>query len=86
MNSIFYYVLTQIRVRMYVSIQIGKDESGYEAIQQFIAAKTAQVKNLRDVEGRCIHDDMDDNDMQRPSPPPKLRLFPCKYLGIFQLF
>lgn len=63
---------------MYVSIQIGKHESGYEAIQQFVAAKTAHIRDLRDVEGRCIQDDLDDNDMQRPSPPPKLHLYPCK--------
>lgn len=60
---------------MYVTIQISKDESGYEAIQQFIASKTTQIHKLRDVEGRCIHDENND-DMQGPSPPPKLKLFP----------
>lgn len=63
---------------MYVSIHIGKDESGYEAIQEFVSTQTSQVKSLRDVEGRCISEDDDNNDMQGPSPPPKLQLFPCK--------
>jgi hypothetical protein len=62
---------------MYVSIQVSKDETGYEAIQQFIATKTAQIHKLRDVEGRCEDDDNAD-DMQGPSAPPKLKLFPCK--------
>ncbi|KAG2197339.1 hypothetical protein INT47_012769 [Mucor saturninus] len=54
-----------------------KDESGYDAIQQFVAGKTAQVKSLRVVEGRCVSEDSDDNyDLQGPSPPPKLQLFP----------
>lgn len=63
---------------MYVSIEIGKNESGYEAIQQFVASKTTQVQNLRKVEGRCFFDDDQNHDMQGPSPPPKIRLFPCK--------
>lgn len=74
-NSWFYFIVNFIRVRMYVTIQISKDESGYDAIQQFIASKTTQIHKLRDVEGRCIHDDSND-DMQGPSPPPKLKLYP----------
>lgn len=64
---------------MYVSIHIGKEECGYDAIQEFVSSKTSQVKSLRDVEGRCISEETGDNyDMQGPSPPPKLQLFPCK--------
>ncbi|CEP19579.1 hypothetical protein [Parasitella parasitica] len=76
LHSLFYYLVNYIKERMYVSIQIGKNETGYDAIQQFVATKTAHIRDLRDVEGRCIHDDNDDNDMQRPSPPPKLHLYP----------
>lgn len=63
-----------------MSIQIAKDQTGYDAIQQFVAAKTAHIRDLRDVEGRCIYDDDDNDDMQGPSPPPKLHLYPCKLL------
>ncbi|KAI8637407.1 P-loop containing nucleoside triphosphate hydrolase protein [Parasitella parasitica] len=76
LHSLFYYLVNYIKERMYVSIQIGKNETGYDAIQQFVATKTAHIRDLRDVEGRCIHDDSDDSDMQRPSPPPKLHLYP----------
>lgn len=79
LHSLFYYLANMVKERMYVSIHIGRDESGYEAIQQFIGTKTSQLKSLRDVEGRCImEDDNNTNDMQGPSPPPKLQLFPCK--------
>jgi MoxR-like ATPase len=63
---------------MYVSIQIGKDQSGYDAIQQFVASKTTHDRNLREVEGRCTDEDDDDDDMQKATPPPQLKLFPCK--------
>ncbi|KAI8048757.1 P-loop containing nucleoside triphosphate hydrolase protein [Gilbertella persicaria] len=76
LSSLFYYVLHTIRENMYVSIQISKDQSCYEAIQQFVVKNTAQLKHLRDVEGRCIYDDEDDDDIQGPSPPPRLGLFP----------
>ncbi|GAA5794837.1 hypothetical protein HPULCUR_000185 [Helicostylum pulchrum] len=70
------FILYLARKRMYVSIEIGKDESGYEAIQQFVASKTAQVQNLRKVEGRCFFDDDQNQNMQDPASPPKIRLFP----------
>ncbi|GAN07780.1 ATPase, AAA domain containing protein [Mucor ambiguus] len=76
LHSLFYYLVTYVRERMYVSIQIGKDQTGYEAIQQFVATKTAHIRDLRDVEGRCIYDDDDNDDIQGPSPPPKLHLYP----------
>ncbi|KAI8971970.1 P-loop containing nucleoside triphosphate hydrolase protein [Mycotypha africana] len=72
----FYYCLAKFKERMYVSIQISKNESGYEAIQQFVASKTSHIRHLRDVEGRCINDDNDDGDMLSPTPPPKIRLYP----------
>lgn len=78
LHSLFYYLVTYVKERMYVSIQIGKDQTGYDAIQQFVATKTAHIRDLRDVEGRCIYDDDDNDDMQGPSPPPKLHLYPCK--------
>ncbi|KAI8075537.1 P-loop containing nucleoside triphosphate hydrolase protein [Thamnidium elegans] len=76
LNNIFFSISSYVRERMYVSIEIGKNESGYEAIQQFVASKTTQVQNLRKVEGRCFFEDDQNHDMQGPSPPPKIRLFP----------
>ncbi|KAI9484064.1 MAG: P-loop containing nucleoside triphosphate hydrolase protein [Benjaminiella poitrasii] len=80
-HSLFYKTLGMVKERMYVSIQVGKNETGYDAIQQFIATKTAQIKSLRNVEGRCVQDEdeSDSNyDMQGPTPPPKLRLYPLE--------
>lgn len=65
---------------MYVTIQISKEQAGYEPIQQFISIKTSHIKSHRELEGRCFFDDEDENDTAGPSPPPKLRLFPCKYI------
>ncbi|OBZ88996.1 putative mitochondrial chaperone BCS1-B, partial [Choanephora cucurbitarum] len=74
-NTLFYYCLNKVKESMYVSIQVSKDESGYNAIQQFISKHNDKTLRLRDVEGRCIVEN-DDNDMQRASPPPQLQLFP----------
>ncbi|KAG1231797.1 hypothetical protein G6F68_007069 [Rhizopus microsporus] len=74
-SSLFNWALAKVLEKMYVSIQIGKNETGYDAIQQFIASKTTQIHDLRNVEARCI-DDEDVNDMQGPNPPPKLTLYP----------
>jgi hypothetical protein len=84
LNNAFYFFVRQIKERMYVSIQIGKNESGFDAIQQFVASKTIHIRNLREVEGRCIDDDDEDDDMQKATPPPQLKLFPCKlFLDVY---
>ncbi|KAI7903562.1 P-loop containing nucleoside triphosphate hydrolase protein [Cokeromyces recurvatus] len=76
LHSIFYQLINFVKERMYVSIQIGKNETGYEAIQQFVASKTTThiQKSLRTVEGRCVQADHDD--LQGPGLPPTLRLYP----------
>ncbi|KAL9537817.1 hypothetical protein MBANPS3_011438 [Mucor bainieri] len=51
------------------------DWVSYDDIQQFVATKTAHIRDLRDVEDRCIYDNDDNDDMQGPSPPPKLHLY-----------
>ncbi|KAL9546221.1 hypothetical protein MBANPS3_006758 [Mucor bainieri] len=76
LHSFFCYLVNYVKVRMYVSIQIDKDQTGYDGIQQFVATKTAHFCNLRDVEGRCIDDNNENDDMQRSSSPPKLQLYP----------
>lgn len=63
---------------MYVSIQISQNEMGFDAIQEFIASQTSSIRDLRDVEGRCIEDDDDDIMQIMATPPPKLHLYPCK--------
>ncbi|KAI8384067.1 P-loop containing nucleoside triphosphate hydrolase protein [Blakeslea trispora] len=74
-TSLYYYCLNKVKENMYVSIQVSKDESGYNAIQEFISKHNDKTLRLRDVEGRCIVED-DDTDMQRATPPPQLQLFP----------
>ncbi|KAI9345433.1 P-loop containing nucleoside triphosphate hydrolase protein [Pilaira anomala] len=76
LNSYWSWITTYIRERMYVTIQISKEQDGYEPIQQFISIKTSHIKSHRELEGRCFFDDDDENDTLGPSPPPKLRLFP----------
>ncbi|KAG0749047.1 hypothetical protein G6F57_001190 [Rhizopus arrhizus] len=73
-NTLLYWMYNKVAERMYVSIQISQKETGYDEILQFVASKTSQIRDLRNVEGRC--EVQDENDWQTVNPPPKLNLYP----------
>lgn len=75
-NTLLYWMYNKVAERMYVSIQISQKETGYDEILQFVASKTSQIRDLRNVEGRC--EVQDENDWQTVNPPPKLNLYPRK--------
>ncbi|KAI8874953.1 hypothetical protein K501DRAFT_313055, partial [Backusella circina FSU 941] len=77
-NSLFYYLLSEVKTRMYVTIHLSKNEMGYTPVQEFVASQTTQIRNLREVEAKCIDDDGDEVDLQGPSPPPKVHLYPME--------
>lgn len=79
-NNLFYLFLNEIQTRMYVTIHLSKNEMGYSPVQEFVASQTTQIHNLREVEAKCIQDDESEDDLQGPSPPPKLHLYPCMYI------
>jgi hypothetical protein len=77
-NNLFYYLISEVKTRMYVTIHLSKNEMGYTPVQEFIASQTTQIRNLREVEAKCIEDESDEIDLQGPSSPPKVHLYPSK--------
>ncbi|KAI9251581.1 P-loop containing nucleoside triphosphate hydrolase protein [Sporodiniella umbellata] len=70
----FHWMYYKITESMYISIQISQKENGYDAVQEFVSLKTAGLRNLRTVEGRCVSPK--DADLEAHAPSPKLTLYP----------
>ncbi|KAG0947768.1 hypothetical protein G6F57_003859 [Rhizopus arrhizus] len=81
--QLFYWVIGKFNESLYVSIQIDSNENGYDAILEYVASRTTQIRDLRCVEGRCIYkddweDEEDEWDTKNVSKPPRLTLYPLE--------
>ncbi|KAI9282770.1 P-loop containing nucleoside triphosphate hydrolase protein [Sporodiniella umbellata] len=79
-HQLLAFVMNKFNESLYVSIQISRNENGYDAIQQFLSSKTTHIKDQRNVEGRCIFNGEWDDDEEwgekSANPPPRLVLYP----------